>query len=178
MAQRTIRKTDLRELADAVRKDGRFYGPVKADEGEALSESFNPDDGASLNYYNFKLPAKRLFFPHTEVICTYDAETMTDVPLPEEKVVIFGMRPENIYDPECEPPCTDAAPVTAMVDVTEIMGSEIFLHLVADGKAFMARVNPRCKARPGQVIRVEFDMARMHVFDPETEQAIGSRDKR
>jgi len=94
------------------------------------------------------------------------------------KEIIFGMRPENICDPECEPPCTDAAPVTAMVDVTEIMGSEIFLHLVADGKAFMARVNPRCKARPGQEIRVEFDMARMHVFDPETEQAIGLRDKR
>lgn len=93
MAQRTIIKTGLRELVDAVRKDGRFYGPVKADEGEALSESFKPDDGASLNYYNFKLPAKRLFFPHTEVICTYDGETMTDVPLPEEKVVIFGMRP-------------------------------------------------------------------------------------
>jgi multiple sugar transport system ATP-binding protein len=88
------------------------------------------------------------------------------------KEVIFGMRPENICDPECQPPSTDAAPVTAMVDVTEVMGSEVFLHLVADGKPFMARVDPRTRARPGQEIQVEFDMARMHVFDAETEQAI------
>lgn len=94
------------------------------------------------------------------------------------KEVIFGMRPENICDPECQPCSTEAAPVTAMVDVTEVMGSEIFLHLVADGKSFMARVDPRCRARPGQEIRVEFDMARIHIFDPETEQAIGSREKR
>jgi multiple sugar transport system ATP-binding protein len=88
------------------------------------------------------------------------------------KEIIFGMRPENICDPECQPAGTDAAPVTAMVDVTEVMGSEVFLHLVADGKLFMARVDPRTSARPGQEIRVEFDMARMHVFDPETEQAV------
>lgn len=94
------------------------------------------------------------------------------------KEVIFGMRPENICDPECQPCSSEAAPVTAMVDVTEIMGSEIFLHLVAGGKVFMARVDPRCRARPGQEIRVEFDMARMYIFDPETEQAIGSREKR
>jgi multiple sugar transport system ATP-binding protein len=94
------------------------------------------------------------------------------------KEVIFGMRPENICDPESQPCSTEAAPVTAMVDVTEVMGSEIFLHLVADGKAFMARVDPRCRARPGQEIRVEFDMARMHVFDSETEEAIGSKEKR
>ncbi len=67
---------------------------------------------------------------------------------------------------------------TAMVDVTELMGSEIFLHLVADGKPFLARVDARTRARPGQEIRVVFDVARMHAFDPETEQAIGPREGR
>jgi multiple sugar transport system ATP-binding protein len=94
------------------------------------------------------------------------------------KEVIFGIRPENICDPECQPPSTDAAPVTAMVDVTEVMGSEVFLHLVADGKPFLARVDPRTSARPGREIRVEFDMARMHAFDAETEHAIGPSEKR
>ncbi|KPJ48914.1 MAG: hypothetical protein AMJ38_04310, partial [Dehalococcoidia bacterium DG_22] len=88
------------------------------------------------------------------------------------KEVIFGIRPENICDPECQP-LTIEAPVKAMVDVTEVMGSEIFLHLVADGKLFLARVDPRTKARPGQEIQLSFDMTRMHVFDPETEKAIG-----
>ena len=94
------------------------------------------------------------------------------------KEIIFGIRPENICDPRCQPSSNEAAPVTAMVDVTELMGSDVFLHLVADGKPFMARVDPRTTARPGQEIRVEFDMARAHAFDPETERAIGPGEKR
>jgi multiple sugar transport system ATP-binding protein len=94
------------------------------------------------------------------------------------KEVIFGIRPENVHDPEYQPPNIEAAPVTPMVDVTELMGSEIFLHLVADGKLFLARVDPRTRARPGQEIQVVFDMARMHAFDPETEEAIGPRAER
>jgi len=107
------------------------------------------------------------------------------VPVPDRRVndlvsylgkeVIFGIRPENICDSEwCQLASMDAAPVTAMVDVTEVMGSEVFLHLVADGKPCMARVDPRTRARPGQEVQVVLDMARMHVFDPETEKAIGS----
>jgi multiple sugar transport system ATP-binding protein len=109
------------------------------------------------------------------------------VPVPEERVndllpyqakeIIFGIRPENICDPKCQP-VTIEAPVKAMVDVTEVMGSEIFLHLVADGKPFLARVDPRTRARPGQEIQVSFDMTRMHAFDPETEQAIRRGDER
>ncbi len=93
------------------------------------------------------------------------------------KEIIFGIRPENICDPECQPSSPDAASVTAQVDVTELMGSEVFLHLLADGKLFMARVDPRTRARPGQEIRVEFDMAHMHAFDPQTEEAIRSKGK-
>jgi multiple sugar transport system ATP-binding protein len=109
------------------------------------------------------------------------------VPVPEGRVndllpyqgkeIVFGIRPENICDPECQP-TTIEAPVKALVDVTEVMGSEIFLHLVADGKPFLARVDPRTRARPGQEIQVSFDMTRMHAFDPETEQAIRPGDER
>ena len=89
------------------------------------------------------------------------------------KRVTFGLRPENIHHEEFRPPNIEAAPVTADVDVTELMGNEIFLHLLlADGTPFMARVDPRTDARPGQNIQVAFDMSRMHAFDPGTELAI------
>jgi multiple sugar transport system ATP-binding protein len=65
-----------------------------------------------------------------------------------------------------------------MVDVTELMGNEIFLHLVEGGKPFLARVDPRTRARPGQEVQVVFDMARMHAFDSETKQAIGPSEER
>ncbi len=85
--------------------------------------------------------------------------------------VIFGIRPENVHDPEFQPAHIRASMVKAHVDVTEPMGNETFLHLVA-GKTFLARVDPRTGARPCQEMDVAFDMDRMHAFDPETEEAI------
>ena len=62
----------------------------------------------------------------------------------------------------------------AKVDVTELMGNEIFLHLIMENdQPFLARVDPRTKARPGHDIQVAFDMAQMHTFDPQAETVIG-----
>ena len=45
------------------------------------------------------------------------------------KDVILGIRPEDIHNPTYAPPGISAAPVEAKVDVTELMGNEIFLRL-------------------------------------------------
>jgi multiple sugar transport system ATP-binding protein len=87
--------------------------------------------------------------------------------------IIFGIRPENVHDQEFQPPNIEAAPVRARVDATELMGNETFVYLLVNGKPFLARVDPRTRARPGQDMQVVFDMARTHAFDPETEAAIG-----
>jgi len=38
---------------------------------------------------------------------------------------------------------------------------------------FCCRIDPRTTARPGQQIEVAFDIDRIHVFDADTEAAIG-----
>lgn len=86
--------------------------------------------------------------------------------------VIFGLRPEHIYDPEFAPPLNHPAQVQARVDVRELMGSEVHLHLVADRQLFVARVDPRSRALVGNTVMVLFGMDRMHLFDTETERAI------
>ena len=86
--------------------------------------------------------------------------------------VILGIRPEHIHDPAYTPPDIVASPIQARVDVTELMGNELFLHLVSGDQRFLARVDPRTAARPGQDIDIAFDMANMHAFDPETGRAI------
>jgi multiple sugar transport system ATP-binding protein len=94
------------------------------------------------------------------------------------KRIIFGIRPENVHDQEYQPPNIEAAPVKCTVDVTELMGNEIFLHLLMeDRKPFLARVDPRTKARPGHDVQVAFNMAQMHAFDPQTESVIGRSDR-
>ena len=104
------------------------------------------------------------------------------VPIPPSKVkpfenhvgkdVIFGLRPENIHDVEFVPSNIDSEKVAVKVDVTELMGNEIFLYLVSGKNTFVARVDPRSKLRVGEQAEVAFDMDNFHIFDAATEEAI------
>ena len=105
------------------------------------------------------------------------------LPVPAEKVpalrtrvgkkIILGIRPENIHARRFMPPDINASFLEAEIEVTELMGSEIILHLTAGDKQFQARADPRTEARPGQKIEIAFDVDRLHMFDAETEEAIG-----
>ena len=58
------------------------------------------------------------------------------------------------------------------VDVSEMMGAEIYLYLEYKGNKMTARVAPTSKARNGDTVRVAFDPHKVHLFDIETEQTI------
>jgi multiple sugar transport system ATP-binding protein len=88
------------------------------------------------------------------------------------KDIIFGIRPENIHDTDFVPPNTDTEKVAVKVDVTELMGNEIFLYLVSGKNTFVARVDPRSKLRVGEQATVAFDMDSIHIFDAATEETI------
>lgn len=82
--------------------------------------------------------------------------------------VVFGIRPEDIYDTYFAPQDMQGSSITAQVDVTELMGNEIFVHLLAGDHKLIARVDPRSSARPGDQIEVALNMDNFHLFDPET----------
>jgi len=88
------------------------------------------------------------------------------------KQVVLGIRPEDIHDPEYAPPGITGAPVKTRVDVTELMGNEIFLYLLSGTKSFIARVDPRTAARVGQEVEVLVNMDNIHIFDRDTEIAV------
>jgi multiple sugar transport system ATP-binding protein len=104
------------------------------------------------------------------------------VRIPEEKTsiyegyagksVIFGIRPEDIHDPHFSPPGITPQPVDAKVDVTELMGNEIFVYLNSGEHNFVARVDPRTKIHMGDDVNLSFNMLNMHIFDRDTEQAV------
>ncbi len=89
-----------------------------------------------------------------------------------DKDVIFGIRPENIHDAEFVPSNIDSEKVAVKVDVTELMGNEIFLYLVSGKNTFVARVDPRSQLRVGEQASVAFNMDNIHIFDAATEEAI------
>jgi multiple sugar transport system ATP-binding protein len=88
------------------------------------------------------------------------------------KGVVFGIRPEDIHDREFAPPGITVDYVHTQVDVTELMGSEVYLYLLSDSKSFIARVDPRTSARMGQQMDVAFNMDNVHFFDRENERTI------
>jgi len=90
------------------------------------------------------------------------------------KEVRFGIRPEHVHDePEFLATVTEKTGLfTAKVDVTELMGAEIYLYVDIEGTPFTARVAPSSTAKPGDTIKVAFDLSRIHIFDKETERTI------
>ncbi|HNW95513.1 MAG TPA: sn-glycerol-3-phosphate ABC transporter ATP-binding protein UgpC [Anaerolineaceae bacterium] len=83
-----------------------------------------------------------------------------------DKDIILGIRPEDIHNPLYAPPGIIAEPVDVKVDVTELMGNEIFLYLVNGEHNFIARVDPRTTAHFGDEMQVVFNMDNYHIFDP------------
>ena len=88
------------------------------------------------------------------------------------KDVIFGIRPENIHDPDFAPPNIHGEKVLAKVDVTELMGNETLVYLVSGKNIFVGRVDPRSKLRVNDSVQLVFDMDKFHIFDAASEAAV------
>ncbi len=133
-----------------------FIGSPSMNFFEALVKG--DKDGLYLDAPGFHLPVPA---EKTAPLITYTGRKVT-----------LGIRPEDIYVPEYLPAGITASPIQASVDVTELMGNELFLHLITESKPFLARVDPRTKARPGQNIEAVFNMTNMHAFNSESGQTI------
>ncbi len=86
--------------------------------------------------------------------------------------IIFGIRPEDIHDKALRPGAKDESALKAAVDVHEPLGSDIILYLTVGEHSIVARVDARSQARMGQNTEVVLDMKKMHVFNPETHEAV------
>ncbi|NLK98951.1 MAG: sn-glycerol-3-phosphate ABC transporter ATP-binding protein UgpC [Epulopiscium sp.] len=116
-----------------------------------------------------------------DILLSFGSE---EIKLPKEKAkklidggyvgkdVIMGIRPEDLHD---EQPFLEASPdsiIKCKVEVTEMLGAEIFLYMTCNGQNLTARVDPRSQAKPGDIIKVALDVNRIHVFDKDTETTI------
>ncbi len=88
------------------------------------------------------------------------------------KSIVVGVRPEDIYAADFVAPGIRAAAIEAQVDVTELMGNEIFLYLLSGAHSFIARVDPRSRARAGSTVALTVNLDQLHFFDKDTERAI------
>ena len=86
--------------------------------------------------------------------------------------VVAGIRPECILDQESAIAANPESTIETFVDVTELMGAEIYLYLQTGETHLTARVSSRSTSRAGDTIKVAFDTSRIHIFDKDTERCI------
>ena len=115
-----------------------------------------------------------------------EMEVKFTLPLPEEKnrkdclkpyidkEVVIGIRPEHVHDEQMYLSSMPDGIVDTKVEVTELMGAEIYLYMDCAGQKIIARVDPKSTARPQDDIKVTFDTSRIHIFDKETELTISN----
>lgn len=87
------------------------------------------------------------------------------------KTVTIGIRPEDVDDSEM---FVNVAKATfeSTINVYELLGAEVFLYFDIADQPVTARVDARTTARPGDKVKVGFDVEKIHVFDKETEKVI------
>ncbi len=118
----------------------------------------------------------------------------------EGRDLILGVRPEDMDDAALVDEVPQGRRLSAVVDIREDMGSDIFVHFAVGGRpvrsedvkaavgaeaieaseahtrekgsVFVARVDRESGAREGERIELAVDPARLHFFDPESGRAI------
>jgi len=84
------------------------------------------------------------------------------------KAAIIGIRPEDIHDDNTFLSEAQTEKITAQIEVTELMGAEIYLHLKLEELSAVARVNGRNTSRPGDTVTLAVDGEKIHFFDKES----------
>ena len=86
--------------------------------------------------------------------------------------IIFGIRPEDIYDKLFVSEASPENVVRVNCEVYEPMGSEVYLYLNTGKHTFVARVGAHDQPKINQDMDVVFDMSKAHFFDKDSEETI------
>ncbi len=84
--------------------------------------------------------------------------------------VTLGIRPEDIR--EASKGNLLGACLEAVVEVMEPLGSEVLLNMKVGPNPVVARVPPSTAIKAGEKFRLAVDLAKIHLFDHDSEQAI------
>ena len=90
----------------------------------------------------------------------------------EGKEIIFGIRPEDIYDKLFVSQASVDNTIRATCEVVEPMGSEVYLYLTTGKHPFIAKVGAHDRPEVNRDMDLVLDMSKVHFFDKETEETI------
>ncbi len=80
------------------------------------------------------------------------------------KIITMGIRPESLDLASADGTAADRPTVQAVVEVVEMMGSEVYLYATTGKTSFCARVESTCPLHIGDRVEVALAPAKMHFF--------------
>ncbi len=90
----------------------------------------------------------------------------------QDKEVVFGIRPEDIWDVPSSAWIDKRCVLDAKVEFRELMGSETNLYVKAGSNSLIVRVNSLNDAAAGSKFTIVINLRKIHLFDPATQKAI------
>lgn len=127
-----------------------------------------------MNFINGKIIKKdgKFYFSEDDFRVKIVDDMYSKVSSYEDKELIFGIRPEDIYDKLFVSDASQDNMIKAVVEIIEPMGSEVFLYITAGRSPMIARVGGHDRPEVGQDIDLVFDMSKVHFFNKDTEETI------
>jgi multiple sugar transport system ATP-binding protein len=132
----------------------------------------------SMNFLNGTLISNSgsLVFDEGNIQLPLPAAYANDLQNHANKEVTFGIRPEDIHDPDSlNSGSPDTIEVTAKVEVVEPMGNEVFLYLTTGKSSFVARIDPMRVPVVDQQVKLAVEIDKAHFFDRQNEATLTRR---
>jgi len=93
--------------------------------------------------------------------------------LQADRPVVVGFRPEHLQVAGGSDAADGEARIPATVDVVEYLGDEQLVHLHAGEVLIVAKVPVERRLRPDEDVVLRLPSEKLHLFDRESEQALG-----
>lgn len=84
------------------------------------------------------------------------------------KEITLGIRPEDIHDEQIIIDSSKESTVNLLVEVVELMGSEIVLYTSLGEDELIAKISTRQKPKVGDTVELAFNLNKVHYFDIDT----------
>ena len=110
----------------------------------------------------------------SDVTLKLPASSFTSVreKLGEDRQLVLGIRPEDIYDRQTYERSIDGNTFAARVEFLEPLGNEVLATCALGEREFVVRLSPRTNARSNELVDLVVDMEHARLFDPSTGAAV------
>jgi multiple sugar transport system ATP-binding protein len=124
----------------------------------------------SMNFATAKADGKDLMLGGAKLVLTGEPARAAET-RPSGANVLIGFRPEHL-ELANGTSLENTVQFPAKVDVVEYLGNEELIHAQAEGNEIVALLPSDKKVTPGQDVQLAVPMEKLHIFDPDSEQAL------